>query len=237
MDTCFINYDDSLIGRIPYVDAYNFYGPEPGGANEKKALSCIRYALEKILQWEPEESILKFDDYIIRIMKLEKLIAYIDFPVEVPYGNPRYILSLLYPDKIYIDQEKLVEEIFKSVLDSARKKSESKDKKERLKQFPREYFSGTEGFKRFCFCIKYLIENYKPLSTVEELYDFFDSSKGKKMLYDFRLKVPADQFSIDMLSVIRYITREEEDSDLYFCYFTFKKELSSYQMSKKKEGA
>ena len=57
------------------------------------------------------------------------------------------------------------------------------------------------------------------------------------MLYDFRLKVPADQFSIDMLSVIRYITREEEDSDLYFCYFTFKKELSSYQMSKKKEGA
>ena len=172
MDTCFINYDDSLIGRIPYVDAYNFYGPEPGGANEKKALSCIRYALEKILQWEPEESILKFDDYIIRIMKLEKLIAYIDFPVEVPYGNPRYILSLMYPDKIYIDQEKLVEEIFKSVLDSAQKKSESKDKKERLKQFPREYFSGTEGFKRFCFCIKYLIENYKPLSTVEETLRF-----------------------------------------------------------------
>ena len=170
-------------------------------------------------------------------MKLEKLIAYIDFPVEVPYGNPRYILSLLYPDKIYIDQEKLVEEIFKSVLDSARKKSENKDKNERLKQFPREYFSGTEGFKRFCFCIKYLIENYKPLSTVEEIYDFFDSPKGKKMLYDFRLKVPADQFSIDMLSVIRYITREEEDSDLYVCYFTFKKELSSYQMPKKKEGA
>ena len=47
MDTCLIDYDDSLIGRIPYVDAYNFYGPEPGDANEKKALSCIRYALEK----------------------------------------------------------------------------------------------------------------------------------------------------------------------------------------------
>ena len=235
MDTCFIDYDDSLIGRIPYVDAYNFYGPEPGGANEKKALACIRYALEKILEWDPEESILKFDDYIIRIMKLDKIITYIDFPVEVPYGNPRYILSLLYPDKIYLDQEKLVEEVFRSVLDSAKLKSEGKI--DRLKQFPREYFSGTEGFKRFCFCIKYLIENYKPLSTVEELYEFFDSSKGKKMLYEFRLKVPADQFSIDMLSVIRYITRDEEDSDLYFSYFSFKKELSSFLKAKKKEGA
>lgn len=235
MDTCFIDYDDSLIGRIPYVDAYNFYGPEPGGANEKKALACIRYVLEKILKWDPDESILKFDDYIIRIMKLDKIITYIDFPVEVPYGNPRYILSLLYPDKIYIDQEKLVEEVFRSVLESAKLKREGET--DRLKQFPREYFSGTEGFKRFCFCIKYIIENYKPLSTVEELYEFFDSSKGKKMLYEFRLKVPADQFSIDMLSVIRYITRDEEDSDLYFSYFTFKKELSSFLKEQKKEGA
>lgn len=235
MDTCFIDYDDSLIGRIPYVDAYNFYGPEPGGANEKKALACIRYVLEKILEWDPDEPILKFDDYIIRIMKLDKIITYIDFPVEVPYGNPRYILSLLYPDKIYIDQEKLVEEVFRSVLESAKLKREGET--DRLKQFPREYFSGTEGFKRFCFCIKYIIENYKPLSTVEELYEFFDSSKGKKMLYEFRLKVPADQFSIDMLSVIRYITRDEEDSDLYFSYFTFKKELSSFLKGQKKEGA
>ena len=55
MDTCFIDYDDSLIGRIPYVDAYNFYGTEAGGANEKKALDCIRYAIEKILEWSRGE--------------------------------------------------------------------------------------------------------------------------------------------------------------------------------------
>ena len=231
MDTCLIDYDDSLIGRIPYVDAYNFYGPEPGDANEKKALSCIRYALEKILEWTPDESVLKFDDYIIRIMKLERIITYIDFPVEVPYGSPRYILSLLYPDKIHLDQEKLAIEIFQSVLDSARKKAESGQdgKKERLKQFPREYFSGTEGFKRFCICIKYIIENYKPQSSVEDIYAYFDSPKGKKTLYDFRLKVPADQFSIDMLSVMRYMTGDEPASELFCSYFTFKNELTSIE--------
>ena len=230
MDTCFIDYDDSLIGRIPYVDAYNFYGTEAGGANEKKALDCIRYAIEKILEWTPDEAVLKFDSYIIRIMRLDKLLSYINFPVEVPFGNPRYILSLLYPGKVRLNRERLVEETFEAVLESARKKKELKgtEDEERLKQFPREYFSGTEGFRRFCSCIKYILENYKPMSSVEEIYSFFSSPQGKRLLYDFRLKVPADQFSIDLLSVIRYIAREEPDSDLYYCFYSFKKEFGAY---------
>lgn len=234
MDTCYIDYDDTLIGRIPYIDAYNFYGSAPGGANERKALGCIRYALEDVLEWTPEESVLKFDEYIIRIMKLEKVIPYIDYPVEIPYGNPRYILSLLYPDRVRIDRERLVEETFEEVLESAREKERTKgtENETRLKQFPREYFSGSEGFKRFCCCIKHIIENYKPMSSVEEIYSFFSSQAGKKLLYDFRLKVPADQFSIDLLSVIRYITREEPDSDLYYCFFSFRRE---YDRLKKEE--
>lgn len=228
MDTCYIDYDDTLIGRIPNIDSYNFYGPEPGGANERKALDCIRYALEDVLEWSPDEVILKFDDYIIRIMKLEKLISYISYPVEIPYGNIKYILSLLYPDKVHINRERIVEETFEQVLESARRKELTKgsDNEERLKQFPREYFSGTEGFKRFCCCIKYIIENYKPMSSVEEIYAFFGSQAGKSLLYEFRLKVPADQFSIDLLSVIRYITREESDSDLFYCFYSFQKQFT-----------
>ena len=49
MEATLINYDDSLIGRVPYVDAYNFYGSAPGGPNETKAIAIIRYALEDIL--------------------------------------------------------------------------------------------------------------------------------------------------------------------------------------------
>lgn len=230
MDTCFIDYDDSLIGRIPFVDAYNFYGPEAGGANERKAVECIRYAIEEILEWTPDDAVQKFDSYMIRIMRLDKLLTYINFPVEVPFGNTRYILSLLYPGRIRLDNEKLVEETFETVLESARKKKELKgtDAEERLKQFPREYFSGTEGFRRFCCCIKYILENYKPMSSVEEIYSFFCSPQGKRLLYDFRLKVPADQFSIDMLSVIHYITQEEPDSDLFYCFYSFQKELGAF---------
>lgn len=238
MDSAYIEYDDSLIGRVPYIDAYNFYGPNPGGANERKAIACIRYALEVVLQWTPEESILKFDDYIIREMKLDKIISYIDFPIEVPYGNAKYILSLLYPDKVKIDQQKLIEETFQSVLDAGKRNvDESGDRySDRLKQFPREYFAGGQGFKRFCFCIKYIIENYKPMSSVEEIYQFFTSSDGRKLLYDFRLKVPADQFSINMLAVLRYITSDEPDGELYYCYYAFRDELALVNNSTAKGG-
>ena len=239
MDTIYIDYDDTLIGRTPCVNAYNFYGPKPGGANERKALECIRYALEKVLGWTPEEAVQKFDAYIIRIMKLESLVAYISFPIEVPCGNVRYILSLLYPGLVRVSQEKLVEETFEAVLESARKKEAARKsggtvEEEHLKQFPREYFSGTDGFHRFACCVRYIIENYRPMGSVAEVYAFFSSPEGRRLLYDFRLKVPADLFAIDLMSVIRYITRDEPDSDLYFCYHAFLRELDA--LERKEDG-
>lgn len=228
MDTCFVDFDDLLIGRTKNLDPAHFYGTNPGGVNEKKALSCIRYAIEKILQWTPDDAIAKLDEYMIQIMHMDTLLSYIFFPIEVPYGNPRYILSLLYPERVRLDSQKLVEELFESVLSSARKKAladtGTKSTQIHIQQFPREYFSGTDGFKRFCFCVKYIIENYKPMSSIDEVYTFFLSPRGKQLLYDFRLKIPADQFSIDMLHVIHYITREDPNSDLYYSYYSFLEE-------------
>lgn len=223
MDSMFIDYDDSLIGRIPYVDAYNFYGPEPGGSNQAKALSCVRYAIEKVLEWTEDEAIKKFDDYIIREMNLYKIMSYIDFPTEVPFADPRYVLSLLYPHRVHMNQEKLIEDIYKEVLEG------------NGKQFPREYFAGGLGFKRFCFCIKFLLENYKPFTELEEIYNFFDSAAGKKFLYDYRLKVPADQFSINMLDVVKYITQDEPDCELIYDYILFSRALDSLDSGKDNE--
>ena len=137
--------------------------------------------------------------------------SYIDFPAEVPFADPRYILSLLYPHRVRMNQEKLIEDIYKEVLAG------------NGKQFPREYFAGGLGFKRFCFCIKFLLENYKPFTDLEEIYDFFDSAIGKKFLYDYRLKVPADQFSINMLDVVKYITQDEPNCELIYNYILFKR--------------
>ena len=44
MDSLFSEYENSLIGAQKEIGIYNFYGAEPGGANQQRALLCIRYA-------------------------------------------------------------------------------------------------------------------------------------------------------------------------------------------------
>jgi hypothetical protein len=212
-DTMFVDYDDSLIGRIPVVDSYNFYGTEDAKlANEKKALQCFRYAIESVLEWTPEIAARKFDNYMIELMNLKRLVSYIDFPIEIIDDLcPKVILSKLYPDVVHVSTQSLIKNTFEAVL------------KRDDRHFPRDYFSGARGYKRFAFCLKYLIENYLPISTVEGLYDFFDSQDGKKFLYSYKLKVPAEQFSLSIPAVIHYITRYEPHSDLIYAYYVFDK--------------
>ena len=208
METLFLDYESYLIKSRKDIGLYNFYNAEPGGANQQRALSCIKYAIEKVLQWDIEETLLKFDEYMIHAMRLERLVDFINYPKEVPERNPRYILSLLYPNRIHINYQDMVVHVYKEVL-------------ARRMQFPREYFLGVEGFYRYCICLQYLITHYHPVSSVDELYQFLCSSEGNKFLSAYRLKTPADQLEINILDCIHELTKDEKDSDLYYHFYSF----------------
>ena len=98
MNPVIINYDDVIIDRASAIDVQNYYGASPGGINQKLALGCIRYAIEDILQWKGQNAVQKFDENMIHFLKLEKILSFIEFPIEISKGNPNYILHLLYPD-------------------------------------------------------------------------------------------------------------------------------------------
>lgn len=213
LDTMLIEYEDTLINRLPEVRSDNFYGKKQTYANQTRALSCIRYAIEEILQWDADKAINKFDAYMLKCMKLTKIADYIDYPDEVSKRDPRYILSLLYPQKVKLDHERLVSEVFQRVL------------RHEDKQFPRDYFSGGIGFNRFCYCVKYIIENNLVIDNIPEIYDFFSSLKGKNILLEHRLRTPAYQYAIDLYAVIYTITREYEDAELWYCYYCFKRAM------------
>lgn len=221
MSELFNAYDNYLIGKERILGTYHFIGEAPGGMNEKIALSCIKYALEYILEWSHDMAIKKFDAYMIQKLKLNRLLEYIDFPLDVEYGDPEYILSLLYPKNIHLSQTYLVEKMYRSTL-------------KKNTQFPREYFSGDIGMRRYCICLRYLIRNYHVFYSVEEIYSFFCSTEGNKFLASFRLKSPASQLGIDVLRAVYESTSDEPDSELYYCFYSFlsqatikKAELSS----------
>ena len=224
METLFLDYENYLINSPKDIGMYNFFNAEPGGANQQKALTCIRYAIENVLQWDVEEAVLKFDDYMIRVMKLERLADFIAYPKEVPRRSPRYILSLLYPQRVHMNYHDLVLNVYKDVL--AHKI-----------QFPREYFVGAEGFYRFCICLQYLITHYHPVRNITELYDFVSSPEGRRFLTVNRLQIPADQLEIHIFDCVHELTRDDPNSDLYYYLYTFKEQMDLLEKTKQSEAA
>ena len=209
MDLICSDYDNFLIGRTQEVGQHNSSGSAPGGVNEQKALLCIRYCIEDVLKWSIEEAVVGFDEYMIRLMKLERMVRYIKWPADIVYGSPRYILSLLYPERVRLNRDVMMEEMYKGVLSGE-------------KHFPRDYFIGIEGFYRFCSCLRYLIENYQCFESVEQIYEYFLSPEGNQFLCDFKLKVPTIQFGLNIVDCIYYITSEYENSELLYQYYRFK---------------
>lgn len=221
-NSLYIAYEDYLIGRVPSLSTYYFYGSDPGGANEKVALQLIKYAIEKLLNWTVDTAVKRFDEYIIKQLKLERIILYIDYPTEVKKGDVEYILSLIYPAKMHLSPRVLSERIYRSVIE---------DKE----QFPREYFSGVHGFQRFCYCLRYLIEHYKVFYNIQDVYKFFISSEGKHFLSLYRLKVPAEQLGINVLDALYEISKDNEHSQFYYCYYSFIEKEK--QMSQKESNS
>lgn len=218
MDTLFSNYDNVLIQREEF-DPSNFYGSEASGANQQRALSCIRYAIKNILEWTEEDALIKFDEYMIKLMKLDNLFKYINWPPDIEIGDAQYILSLLYPHVYQISLQKRTEDACKRALESKR-------------YFPKDYFSGEYGFFRFCTCFRYVIMHYHPVSSLQELYELMLSKKGNKLLTDYRLNVPFKELGLSITKCIYTITPNEEHSEFYFSYYSFIEEMKKHKLLK-----
>lgn len=218
MNSLFIDYENSLIGRSKEINSYHFFGSEAGGTNQQRAITCIRYAFEDLLEMKPEEVVRRLDIYLIHVMKLDKVLNYINWPSEVEPGNIKYLLSLMYPNLIKLNQQKMVENIYKGVLQGTN-------------QFPRDFFAGSTGMYRYCACLKYLIENYKSFYNIEDMYDFLLSSSGRSFLNKYRLLVPAKQLEINLIDCIHLLTSDCDLSELYYHYYSFISQLNTLQQN------
>lgn len=206
-------YENTLIGRTDDISISYFSGMPPGGETEREVLEVFHYAFEELLGWEPGEVINKLDMYYIKKMKLVKLLQYIDYPIDIRKNNTKYILSLMYPNRVKIPPHERAEVIYKRVVETGC-------------QFPKEYFSGMEGFYRYCSCFKMFFNLYYPVDSIKQIYSICFSQFGKKLLTDFRLLVPSKQFQICILNVIHECTEGADGAEFYYHYYRFLQNLN-----------
>ena len=183
---------------------------------QAQALNSIQNVLEKELKWSKEKSFACFDQTIVEQYNLQKMIDIIEYPTNVPKGDLEYVLGLIYPD-MNINYVDMTIKVYEQVINKE------------IKQFPRAFFDKDKSayaLLRFRICLKHIVESFHPVKDVDEMYSFFLSPKGQKVLDQYRLKTPIRFYKIDLIEQIYELTKKEKHAKLYNLYYRFKREMS-----------
>lgn len=203
-------YEMILIGKKKTFSSY-FFNSTPQ-KNEKKALYVIKFAIDTYLGWTPEETVKMLTYEILELLKLESLTRYILFPPEMDARDDMYIITgKLYPNLVKIDSKEITLKVYKRVLE--------KD----LYKFPKEYLSGDQkGKNRAIICFQYMLTQFTNFDSVKDMYAFFASSSGPKLLKKYRLNVACVstyEYPIDFLHTA---LPPETKSEFWYRYYKFK---------------
>lgn len=217
-------YEMILIGKKNSFSGYFFN--DTIEKNEAKALEVIRFAIKTYLGWTPQEAINLLTWDIIRLMKLDLLTKYVVFPPEMDEKDDMYIVTgKLYPRYVTVNSKEITLKVYKRVIE--------KD----LYKFPKEYLSGDQqGKNRAIICFQYMLSQFTNFESVQEMYKYFASSNGPKLLKKYRLNVACVstyEYPIDFLhAALPPGTR----SEFWYRYYKFKIANNEQIREMKKNG-
>lgn len=168
-------YEQTLIGhRYSVFPTYFCYSDN---SNEAMALSVMKYAFETYLRWSPED----IRDYltmnILKLLKLDGLLKYIHFPIELnPDKDLYYLAWAIYPELNDYSCKDLTLNVYKNLMNK------------KIEKYPKEFFTGMDGMARACICLKYMIEQNLQFESVEDMYAFFATKEASVMLRKNKLE-------------------------------------------------
>ena len=199
-------YDTVLLGEKTSLSPYFFN--KSNEQNEKLALEVIRYAVENYLKWSPAEMYQRFDEDVVKLMKLESIMKYVCFPPEADEKKDFFVIAgKLYPDKVKIDIKNMTLHIYKKVLAG------------KMYKFPKGFFDGGLGVYRAAVCLQYALTQKFHFDSIEEIYRAFSTARGTKILKDSKLqaaRIVLYDYAIDYLH--DSLSEEDQDEFLYHQY-------------------
>ena len=203
-------YENILLGKKTSFSSY-FFSSDPD-KNEQKALYIIKFALRYYLKWSESQICQYLDWKVINCMKLESLMKYIQFPPEMSARDDIFIVKgKLYPNLVQLNQKEITLKVYKRVLE--------KD----LYKFPKEYLSGDSiGVHRAIVCFQYMLTQIPPFENTEEMYKYFASSKGPKLLKKYRLNVACVTMFDHPIDFLHEALPKQQRDEFWYRYYKFK---------------
>ena len=214
---------------------------------KQNAKEILKFAVEKLLKWSPEEMLQRFDGSVIQKMKLQDILTYIPFPVELDRNTDYYYYAYyLYPKKVVFDTKQSVIYTYRKILASYLLKDKKKNfdtiqnsvLKEKLLQdkeyadmvrkgcflykFPKEYLNENDGAVRAGICLQYAIKEFYQFKQIPELYAMFaNKSQAQKKLEEHKLGTVCSDFFSSPLEYLHQSLPESQKDDLLYSYLQF----------------
>lgn len=219
-----LDYENSLKSpNIEKVAPYYFRGDKKTA--QKRAIIVVKYAIEYILYYTPQEAVALLNNEILDKLKLSPIInKYIDFPAGLEGDRKiEYLVHLCYPRQIAFSLKDWAIEVYKNVLNSTGKKGVKK------MPFPKDFFNGEYGVNCACVCLQHMIMSKLNVSSVSELYDLFsDTPKINAILKENSLAAACKNlYNNDPISYLHYSLVDEQKDWFLYNYYEFQKIYST----------
>jgi len=201
-------YEDLLVGKRKTLSPYYFNYNTTG--NMRLALQIAKYAFDTYLGWSPDQlrDCLTID--VVERLKLHGLIRYIAFPPELDSTKDLfYIAWLLYPATVHFSEKDLVLRVYKNLL------------AKKIQKYPKEFFTGRDGLTRAQVCLRYMIEQYLPVKSIDELYEYFGTQKSVRFMRQNKLLVVCNDLFYTPVEFLHKSLHKNQQNVFLYRYYDF----------------
>lgn len=179
-----------------------------------RAVDILRYAFKTVLGWDANVCKQKISKEVLHQQHLDSIIKYLNLPEEF---NNRidsvYFASLIYPDQVKFDRDKLTIDIYKSILNN----DNVADKSQKV-SYPKKFFQEEEGRIRACRCLNYALKK-QTFRNLDEVYELL-ADPNKKFLSQSKLTLALVNFETPIDFLHEALDPSQQD-DFLFAYWKF----------------
>ncbi|MGC5328622.1 hypothetical protein [Brevibacillus sp. SYSU BS000544] len=172
---------------------------------KKKVQLVIRFAMEHVRKWSPEQAREELSLQDVQELKLHLVREFVEQPIEAKPEDVYYLVEYAYPYLPRPDEKEKVLWVYQEVLSGKRK------------HFPMLYFQSIKGEERARICFDYM---RKELLGIDDIYKlpkiFSKTEQAYQILRTYKLKILIDTLYFSPFDLITDIYPELA-KPVYWC--------------------
>ncbi|CAM5778499.1 MULTISPECIES: hypothetical protein [Brevibacillus] len=194
-------YKRILSGAQKRFSPYEF---EDMQYRKQKVQLVIRYAIEQVKMWTPEQARREMSIKDVKELKLHLIREYVEPPIEAKAQDVYYLVEYAYPYLPKPSEEQKILWVYEEVLAGIRR------------HFPPLYFQSVKGEERAKICFDYMCNKLMNIKDLRELPRIFGKTEqAYHYLRKYKLKILVDTLYFSPFDMITDMYPELADPRLW----------------------